>query len=301
LVRRVFCIALLAVSSVHISSAQASSARYCDAPAPGTAAQQDRVFRFGAVIKTELEKSGRSLALISRAGLDLARFGQRYSHAGFSLKANPQTPWAVRQLYYECDAKQSRLFDQGLAAFLLGADDRSLGFVSVVLLPEAATAELELAVLDKPRALQMLSPHYSANAFAFSTQFQNCNQWVAEFLALVWGAAQDPGASRQHAQTWLQEQGYAPTVFDVGWRLLMWLSGLSPWLHSEDHPPQDLDAKRFRVSMPASLEAFVQRQLPGARRIEFCHTQTHIVVHEGWQAIADGCQPGEGDTVLALD
>jgi hypothetical protein len=292
---------LAAFCGLTALQAQASSQRYCDAPGPISAAQQDRLFRFAAVIKAELEASGQSVALVSRAGLDLGRFGQRYSHAGFSLKQNPQTPWAVRQLYYECDAKRSRLFDQGLLAFLLGAENASTGFFSLVLLPPEAAAAVEQQALDKARALQVLSPRYSANSFPFSLQFQNCNQWVAEMLAMAWGALDGDDAPRQQAQAWLQSQAYEPTVFDVGWHLLMWMSGLSPWLHSTDHPSDDLAAKRFRVSMPASLENFVQHQWPQSQRLEFCHTPRHIVVHQGWQALAADCSPGEGDRVIALD
>jgi hypothetical protein len=283
------------------TAAHAGSSRYCDEPAASSAAQQDRLFRFAAVIKAELDRSGQSVALLSRAGLDLSRFGQRYSHAGFSLQHSPQTPWAVRQLYYECGAAQSRLFDQGLTAFLLGARDPSLGFISVVLLPDGASAAVERLVLDNSQAMQLLSPHYSANAFAFSAQFQNCNQWVAETLAAALGNLPLGATARAQAQAWLQSQGYAPTVFDVGWRVLMWLSEWSPWLHSTDHPPEDIAAQRFRVSMPASLEAFVQQQWPAAQRIEFCHTDTHVVMRRGWRVFAADCQPAEGDTVLALN
>ena len=49
------------------------------------------------------------------------------------------------------------------------------------------------------------------------------------------------------------------------------------------------------------MEASAQRQLPGAARLEFCHTETHVVVHPGWQPIADGCQAGEQDTVIPFD
>jgi hypothetical protein len=297
--------ALAGAALAAASTAHAGFSRYCDDAAVSNAAQQDRLFRFAAVIKTELDSSSLGVALVSRAGLDLSRFDQRYSHAGFSLKHSPQTPWAVRQLYYECGAAQSRLFDQGLTAFLLGARDPTLGFISVVLLPEAAAAELERAVLDNARALRLLSPHYSANAFAFNVQFQNCNQWVAEMLAAAWGLgetdAQAAEPPRQRAQTWLQGQGYVPTVFDVGWHALMWASALSPWLHHVDHPIDDLAALRFRVSMPASLEAFMHQRWPQAQRIEFCHTEQHVVVRRGWHAISSDCQPEPGDAVLALN
>ena len=74
-----------------------------------------------------------------------------------------------------------------------------------------------------------------------------------------------------------------------------------PWLHSDDHPSEDLRQAHYRVSMPASIEGFVRETLPGATRMEFCHTDQHIVVHRGWEPIAEGCVPGEQDTVLALD
>ncbi|HEY1392705.1 MAG TPA: DUF2145 domain-containing protein, partial [Methylibium sp.] len=92
-----------------------------------SAEQQDVLLRFGAIVKDELEKSGQSLVLITRSGLDLSRFGVRYSHAGLSLKASRNAPWSVRQLYYACDERKPRLYDQGMSGFLLGADDPSTG------------------------------------------------------------------------------------------------------------------------------------------------------------------------------
>jgi hypothetical protein len=74
-----------------------------------------------------------------------------------------------------------------------------------------------------------------------------------------------------------------------------------PWLHSDDHPVDDLEQMTYRVSMPASIESFVQAHVPQARRVEFCHTDRQIVVHQGWDAIAEGCQPGPLDTVIPFD
>jgi hypothetical protein len=278
----------------------ASAARYCDAQARLNAEQKDRLFRFGAVIKEELENSGAQLALMSRSGLDLSRFGVRYSHAGISLKASPDTPWAVRQLYFACDEGRPLLFDQGLAAFLMGTDEPGTGYVSVVLLPRADAARIERAALDNRLALQLLNATYSANAYPFSTRYQNCNQWVLELLATAWGQLDSPEAPRLEAQRWLQVRGYEPMVFDIGWRPLMWATAFVPWLHRDDHPDGDLDRQRFRVSMPASIEAFVQAMVPGARRIEFCHNSRQIVVREGWTSITEGCQAAEGDRVVTM-
>ena len=306
-------LAVLAVlAGVCHAPAQATSLRACDPPDTLTAAQKDKVFSFGAVIKAELEKSGQRLALISRAGLDLGRFGVRYSHAGFSLKHSPDTPWAVRQLYYACDEKQPHIFDQGMLGFLLGMNEPGLGYISVVLLPEADAAALERAALDKQQALQLLGATYSANAYPFSLQYQNCNQWVVEVLAAARGrllegrpidADAAPGAAplRARAQSWLKDQGYIPSVMDVGWRPLMWATAFVPWLHNDDHPAADQALAIYRVSMPAAIENFVRTQVPGAQRLEFCHTERHVVVRRGWAPIAEGCIPAADDTVIALN
>lgn len=281
----------------------ADSLRFCDRQAELSAGQQDKLLRFGAIIKAELEKSDRSLALIARSGLDLSRFNVRYSHAGLSLKASQNTAWSVRQLYFACDEGKPRLYDQGLSGFLLGTGDRSIGYVSIVLLPPAEAAELERMALDNRHALQLLGATYSANAYAFSQRYQNCNQWVMELLAAAWGGLADDADDnrRARAQHWLKSKGYAPSVFEVGSRLLMWLGNFIPWLHSDDHPGEDIERLVFRVSMPASIEAFVRLIVPDATRMEFCHTDRHVVIRRGWEPIAEGCQPGAEDTVIALE
>jgi len=274
--------------------------RYCDRSTELNADQKDRLLRFGAVIKTELEQSGGSLALIARSGLDLRRFGLRYSHAGISLKASPNTPWSVRQLYYACDERRPRLFDQGLAGFLLGTDDPRIGYVSALLLPTGDADALEHVALDNARALTLLNATYSANAYAWGLTYQNCNQWVVELLASAWDTAPDASAPRAKAQRWLAGHGYEPTRIDVGNRALMWAGAFVPWLHDDDHPADDIAAMTYLVSMPEAIERFVHAAVPGATRVEFCHTETQIVVHRGWEAIAEGCVPAAQDQVLSL-
>ena len=297
LIARSLTLWLLALAAGN-AQAGAASGRFCDRPAVLSATQQDRLLSFAAIAKQELDASAQTLAIVARSGLNLARFGIRYSHAGISLAANPNAPWSVRQLYYACDEGQPRLYDQGLPGFVFGTDDPSLGYLSIVLLPAVEAAALERAALDTPRALALLGGDYSANAYAFSTRYQNCNQWLVELLAATWGAS-DGG--RDGAQRWLEAQGYAPQPVAVNSRLLMFAAGFVPWLRSDDHPSEDLQAMRFRTSLPASIEAFVRKRLPGAERIELCHDDKRIVIRRGWTPIADGCVPTEGDRVIALD
>jgi hypothetical protein len=274
-------------------SAQAGSPRLCEQGIELSAAQKDRRLRLVAAVRQELEASGDAVAIVSRSGVDLSRFDQRYSHAGIGLRRSPNTPWSVRQLYYACDEGLPRLFDQGLAGFLLAADDSPSGHVSLVLLPAEAADALERAALDRPTALHLLATRYSANAHVFSTRYQNCNQWVAELLAAAWAV---PGsvASREQAQQWLRHAGYAGHRFETT-QALSWIGHLVPLLHHDDHPPEDLARAVFQVSMPQSIEAFVHRRLPQARRIELCHDERQIVIHVGWTPLGPGCEAGPGD------
>jgi len=282
------------------SSAQASSLNYCDGGTEPSAAMQDRLLQVASIVKAELDQSGQSLALVSRSGLALQRLGQRYSHAGVSLKASPNTPWSVRQLYFACDEKRPRIFDQGMSGFVLGVNDANEGYISIVLLPPESAAPLERAALDDRQSLQLLGASYSANAYAFSQRYQNCNQWLAEMLANAWGGLAPQDDQRNAAQQWLADQNYQPTVFHIDWQPLMWLAARLRWLHSDDHPMRDLDAAQFRVSMPQSIEAFARQRYPDATRIEVCYTATQVVLHRGWDSITAGCMPGADDTVIRL-
>jgi hypothetical protein len=173
--------------------------------------------------------------------------------------------------------------------------------VSLVLLPRAEGAALAAAALDNPRALQLLGATYSANAYPYSLRYQNCNQWVMELLATAWGGLDGAPDLRARAQRWLLEHDYAATPVEVNSHLLMFAANFVPWVHIDDHPPDDRYALRFRISMPASIETFVHERVPGAERIEMCHDEQKVVIRRGWQPIGEGCRPEAGDRVIALD
>ena len=270
--------------------------RGCDRSVDVSATQQDGLLRFAAVIREALATSGTEAALISRSGTDPSRFGLRYSHAAVALADGLDTPWAVRQLYYACAEGQPRLFDQGLAGFVAGSDDANVGYVSLLLLPAEAAAPLAAATRDKTLALGLLNARYSANAYAFSTSYQNCNQWVAELLA----AATSGSTARSQAQAWLRAEGYAPEpVHASPW--LMLAGRFVPWLHFDDHPGEQLDAGAVQTSLPTSIEAFALRRWPAARHIEFCHGPQGFVQREGGAPLAAGCVAQQGDRVTVLN
>ena len=292
---------LAAALAAGAAGAGAASLRFCDRPSTLTATQQDRLLRFAAIARDQLNASGQRLALVARSGLDLSRFDVRYSHAGISLRDSGNTPWSVRQLYYACDERQPRLFDQGLGGFVLGTDDPASGFLSILLLPPDAAAAVEQAALNKPLALGLLAARYSANAYPYSLRYQNCNQWVMELLASAWGGLDGRADARAQAQAWLAAEGYAPAPVQVGAHWLMAAGGFIPWIHFDDHPEADRFALQLRTSLPDAMAQFVQQRLPSTQRIELCHDDRQVVVRHGWRPLAAGCVAEPGDQVVLLD
>ncbi len=278
--------------------------RFCDLQTALQAPQLDRLLRFAAIAKDALQASGAQVALVARSGLNLQRFGVRYSHAGISLQQGELGAWSVRQLYYACDEGRPQVFDQGLAGFVAGTEDADNAYLSLLLLPPAAAQALQQAVLDRPRVLRLLAAQYSANAYAYSLRYQNCNQWLVELLATAWAPLDDDAEQaplRQRAQAWLAAQGYAPQGVDVGSHALMAVAPLLPWIHLDDHPESDRYALRLRTSLPADIEHFVQQQVSGVQRIELCHAAGRVVLRHGWLPLAAGCVPQAGDRVFELD
>jgi hypothetical protein len=277
-----------------------ASSAFCDRAHALSAGQQDKLLRFAAIVREELDRSEGDAALVSRSGLDLSRFQLRYSHAAVAWRGDAGA-WSARQLYYACDERAPRIFDQGVAGFAMGIDDPSLGYVSIVRVPADGAAALRRAALDNPRALHLLAATYSANAYPFSLRYQNCNQWVMELLAMAWGDLADGDDLRGRAQDWLRGAGYAPEPIAVGSRALMLASAFVPLLHLDDHPEADRDAMLLRVSLPSTVEAFVRARLPESERVELCHDGRQVVVHRGWTPIAEGCKAADGDRVVPLD
>lgn len=292
--------AIFGFAAVAQAASLPASSRFCDRAQELTATEQDRLLRFAAVVREELAATEGSVALISRSGLDLARFGIRYSHAALAWR-HDDGAWSARQLYYACDEGRPRIFDQGTAGFAMGTENPALGYISLLKLPAETVAPLRRALLDPARVQLLLAGRYSANAYAYSLKYQNCNQWVVELLASAWGELADGADLRARAQDWLRAAPYTPAPVDVGSRWLMLGSIFVPLVHLDDHPPEAIGTMQLEVSLPASLEAFARQRLPASERVEICHDGKQVVVHRGWQPIADGCVAGENDRVVLLD
>ncbi len=277
----------------------AASSGFCTQSRTHTASEQDRMLRFAALVREQLEQSGESVALVSRSGLNLDRFAIRFSHAGIALR-DQSVPWSVRQLYFACDEGRPLIFDQGLSGFVMNGENPDLAHLSLVFLPPPANEQLVRAAASKTFALRLLAHDYSAIAYPYSTRYQNCNQWVVEMLATGWAGLDDGPDLRTRAQAWLQSAGYDPAPIVLSsWGLRM-AAGFVPLIHLDDHPLGDATGLEVQTSLPVPIETFVRQQQPAARRIELCHDQARVVIRQGWEPIEEGCRPGPADQIVSF-
>jgi hypothetical protein len=119
-------------------------------------------------------------------------------------------------------------------------------------------------------------------------------------MAFAWGHLPASDAPRVQAQDWLRAQGYAATPVKIPSHWLMFAGQFVPLVHVGDHPLDDIHALALHISVPTTIEEFVQRTAPQTRRVELCHDERHIVVHRGWEPLGAGCEPLPGDDVIAL-
>lgn len=297
---RVLALVLALALATGPATAGSLIAGVCGQTPPLSAAQHDRLLRFAAVVRQVLDTESHGVALVARSGLDLSRFGVRYSHAGLALADGAGSRWAVRQLYYDCDAAQPQLYDQGLAGFVAGLHAPDRGFVSLLLPPPDAARRLRSAALDRPRALRLLAARYSANAHAWSLQYQNCNQWLAELMATAEGALPDGDDLRARAQAWLRTAGYVPASVDAGSHAVMFAAGFVPWVRLDDRPEDQRHSLVFQLSLPRSLEAFALARWPGTRRVTLCFAEDRVVLRRDGRPLPEDCVPEPGDEVRAL-
>lgn len=292
---------LLLLTCGSAGAARASSLIFCSRPASPSVETKSHLLLFGNLLKEQLEQSSARAVIISRSGLDLDRFDIRLSHAGISLRDNPDASWSVRQLYFSCDENRAHIYDQGLPGFLFDLGDGNRVYISMIELPGAAERALVAVAADNRLAAALQVGDYSANAYPYSTHYQNCNQWLMEMLAYAWGHLPHEGDLRARAQDWLRAQNYLPSTVDVKHQYMVWAAHFVPLVHNDDQPAADLSMHRYQVSMPASIEDFVHRTVPGSQRVQMCLRGSEVVTHRGWDDIPDGCVARPGDTVVDLD
>ena len=158
-----------------------------------------------------LDASGAQVALVSRAGQDLSKYGLRYSHMGIVVRDHPAGRWTVVHALNDCGPAVSGLYNEGMGNFFL-TDLYRLEAQLVIPGPEAQAKLARLVATRTP--LRLHEPRYNMLSYVYSTQYQNSNQWVLETIA----AALAPSGqveTRAEAQSWLRSRGFQPPTVDI--------------------------------------------------------------------------------------
>lgn len=212
--------------------------------------------------RSALDASKAQVALIARVGQDLSRHGLRYSHMAYVWRDHPAGRWIVVHELNQCGTARSALFAQGLANFFL---DDLFAYEAQVVIPSPQSQARIAAMLASGTPLLMHKARYNMLAYAFSTEYQNSNQWVLEtYAATSSGLAI---SDRGQAQAWLRMAGYRPMTVHVpaGQRLGARL--FSANIAFDDHPFGRRAAGQIDTVTVESVTQFVRAREPEAREM----------------------------------
>lgn len=207
--------------------------------------------------RSALDASKAQVAIISRVGQDLSRYGMRYSHMAYVWRDNAHSRWSVVHELNQCGTARSALYEQGLANFFL---DDLFAYEAHVFIPTPHSQKKIMAMLASPLARQLHSARYNMLAYAFSSAYQNSNQWLLETYAASSSELQIYG--RPQAQAWLRLAGYRPITIHVPASTRLGARLFSANISFDDHPFGRRAAGQIDTVSVESVLRFVRAREP---------------------------------------
>ena len=245
-----------AVASLALASGAAHAGRNCETAKP-TAQVIERGMalaqRTAEALEASYTQAGTRVVLLARAGQDLSKYGQTWSHVGWAYRT-PQGAWRVVHKLNACGSDQSMVMRQGLGEFFL--DDLWRYQATWRAAPREWQDALWQLLQDNRQAIALHHRRYSMVSYAWGTRYQQSNQWAIETLAL----AAEPGlARREQAQAWLRLKDYRPTTLRIG--ALTRLGGrmTAGNVAFDDHPSAQRFADRIETVTADSVLDWLQR------------------------------------------
>jgi hypothetical protein len=224
---------LVFAALVVAAAGAAQAGRSCESRAP-EAADVERAMTLAERTARRLDESGAQVVLLGRVGQDLRKYGQHYSHMAWAYRDGKA--WRVAHKLNQCGSARAAVYRQGLGEFFL--DDLYEYEAGVVVPAPSVQARLLPALQDNARLAQLHTAAYSMVAYPWSTAYQQSNQWALETLAMTQSAA---AGTREGAQAWLRQQGYAPGVLHLTALTRLGARLTAANIAFDDHP----GAKRF--------------------------------------------------------
>ncbi len=259
LLLRPLLLSLMLLFPLHFAAAGTACA-----PKNNAAATFIKSIKLAEKAREVLDASGAQVALIARVGQDLSRYNLRYSHMAFVWRDHPKGRWLVVHELNRCGSAQSALYDQGLGNFFL---DDLFAYESTVLIPGAQSQARIAAALNSNLPGRMHGARYSMLAYAFSTAYQNSNQWVLETYAA--SVAEMPIDSRAKAQGWLKLAGFRPIAVHVPAATRLGARLFKANIAFDDHPFDRRMAGQIDTVTVESVMRFIRERDPQAKEHTF--------------------------------
>lgn len=252
MIRALIATLFSALAIATLTPAHAGQA--CDQQPP-TAIKVQRGVDMAIRTLARLNASNADVVIMARAGQDLSKYGQRYSHLGFAYRdSHDSNNWTIVHKLNECGTAVSSIYEQGVGQFFL---DDPYRFEAAIAIPTPEVQQHLRALLTDPQ--RVLSEHvasYNMVSYAWSDRYQQSNQWVLETLA----AAQEPAIhDRAQAQAWLRLKGYRPTVLTIGPLTRLGGRMFKANIAFDDHPNEKRFSDRIETIGADSVFAFLEQ------------------------------------------
>jgi len=247
--------------TLAVASPDAAAGTACT-PKDNDAASFVKSMELAEKTRAALDASGANIAFIARVGQDLSRYRLRYSHMAFAWRDHPKGRWLVVHELNHCGSAQSALYDQGLGNFFL---DDLFAYESAILIPGPQSQARIAAVLSSSTPGRMHGPRYNMLSYAFSTAYQNSNQWVLETYAA--GMSDIAVNDRTGAQAWLKLAGYKPLAVHVPAATRLGARMFRANVAFDDHPFDRRMAGEIDTVTVESVLRFVRQRDPEAKEL----------------------------------
>lgn len=245
-------IILSAVTALAILLPAFSQAGQSCEQKPPTVSMVTQGIALAAKTVEQLNASDAEVVIIARAGQDLSKYQQRYSHLAFAYRDGAS--WTVVHKLNECGTALSNIYEQGMGQFFL---DDPYRFEAAITVPTPATQQSLLAILRDPQ--KVLADHvasYNMLSYAWGNTYQQSNQWVLETIAM---AQESSIHTREQAQAWLKFKGYQPTVLKLGPMTRLGARMFKANIAFDDHPNEKRFSDRIETVGADSVFAFLEQ------------------------------------------
>lgn len=207
-------------------------------------------------LRTDLNRSGDTVALVARVGSDISAHGLKYTHLGIARKAGRAGEWEVVQQLNPCGTATSILRIHGLANFML--DDLHTHDVRVLRLKADLASAID-RVLAGTAPLKIHEPRYSMISYpGFPARYQNSNQWILEVIVMAQAHLENRVIeTREGTHRYYLDAGFkGSTIHIPALRRMLARIGAKN-VRFDDHPRADRISGDFEVVTVKSITAYL--------------------------------------------